>query len=102
MSHLTRAVGRGIRCSPQLHRFFSAAPTAGGKKFKVLGLQQVAIGGLDKSALSSFWEGHMGITKVGDYRSEVKECICPHCAVEASMSCSSQSRIIALFLRNFH
>ena len=38
--------------------------------FKVLGIQQIAIGGLDKEALSSFWVEKMGISKVGAYRSE--------------------------------
>ena len=38
--------------------------------FKVLGIQQIAIGGLDKKALSNFWVDKMGISKVGDYRSE--------------------------------
>lgn len=44
----------------------SAAP----RKFRVLGIQQVAIGSLDKQALSKFWVDTMGVTKVGDYRSE--------------------------------
>lgn len=38
--------------------------------FKVLGIQQVAIGGLDKGALAGFWVEKMGIKKVGDYRAE--------------------------------
>ncbi len=40
-------------------------------KFKVLGVQQIAIGGLDKQLLTNFWVNTMGITKVGDYKSEV-------------------------------
>lgn len=41
-----------------------------GSSFKVLGVQQIAIGGLSKSALSSFWVDTMGIERVGTYRAE--------------------------------
>lgn len=40
------------------------------RPFKVLGIQQVAIGGLDKSALSALWTGLLGVEKVGDYQAE--------------------------------
>lgn len=40
------------------------------RPFNVLGLQQIAIGGLDKQALNGLWSGLLGIEKVGDYRSE--------------------------------
>jgi lactoylglutathione lyase len=40
------------------------------RPFKVLGIQQVAIGGESKSKLSKFWVDVMGLTKVSDYRSE--------------------------------
>jgi lactoylglutathione lyase len=40
------------------------------RPFNVLGVQQIAIGGLDKSALSDLWTGLFGVTKVGDYVSE--------------------------------
>jgi lactoylglutathione lyase len=40
------------------------------RPFKVLGIQQVAIGGLDKSALTDLWTGLLGVDKVGDYRAE--------------------------------
>jgi lactoylglutathione lyase len=43
------------------HRHMTARP------FNVLGVQQIAIGGLDKSALSDLWTGLLGISKVGDY-----------------------------------
>ena len=39
-------------------------------KFRVLGLQQVAIGNLDKGPLSKFWVEHMGLTKVKEFTSE--------------------------------
>ncbi len=40
------------------------------RPFHVLGIQQIAIGGLDKSALSDLWTGLFGVAKVGDYVSE--------------------------------
>ncbi|MDH4277191.1 MAG: VOC family protein [Acidimicrobiia bacterium] len=39
------------------------------RPFKILGLQQIAIGGLDLAALSSLWVDTFGVTKVGDYTS---------------------------------
>jgi hypothetical protein len=41
-------------------------------KFRILGIQQIAIGGLEKSALTNFWVNTLGIKKVGEYRAEVK------------------------------
>lgn len=40
------------------------------RPFKLLGLQQIAIGGLDKSKLSKFWGDVLGLEKIGDYQSE--------------------------------
>ena len=40
------------------------------RPFRVLGIQQVAIGGLDKGALSGLWTDLLGVEKVGDYRAE--------------------------------
>jgi len=40
------------------------------RPFRVLGIQQVAIGGLDKGALSDLWSGLLGVEKVGDYQAE--------------------------------
>jgi lactoylglutathione lyase len=40
------------------------------RPFKVLGIQQVAIGGESKQKLSRFWVDVMGLTKVSEYRSE--------------------------------
>jgi lactoylglutathione lyase len=42
------------------------------RPFRVLGVQQIAIGGLDKSALSGLWTGLLGVERVGDYRSEAE------------------------------
>lgn len=40
------------------------------RPFNVLGIQQIAIGGLDKGALTRLWSGLLGVEKVGDYVSE--------------------------------
>lgn len=40
------------------------------RPFNVLGIQQIAIGGLDKTVLAGLWSGLFGIEKVGDYVSE--------------------------------
>ena len=40
------------------------------RPFKILGLQQVAIGGLDLAALRTLWVDTFGVAKVGEYTSE--------------------------------
>lgn len=40
------------------------------RPFKVLGIQQVAIGGEDKSKLKNFWVDLMGLSTTGSFRSE--------------------------------
>ncbi len=40
------------------------------RPFRVLGLQQVAIGGLDKASLRRFWSELLGLPVVGRHRSE--------------------------------
>ncbi|WP_336297498.1 VOC family protein [Leptospira sp. GIMC2001] len=40
------------------------------RPFKVLGIQQIAIGGEDKSKLAKFWIDIMGLAKVSSFRSE--------------------------------
>ncbi|MCP4040219.1 MAG: VOC family protein [bacterium] len=40
------------------------------RPFNVLGLQQIAVGGLDKGALRRFWIDTMGLESEGTYRSE--------------------------------
>ncbi len=40
------------------------------RPFRVLGLQQVAIGGPDKQRLAALWTGCLGAEKVGSFRSE--------------------------------
>ncbi len=40
-----------------------------GRPFRVLGVQQVAIGGLSRAPLRRLWCELLGVTKVGDYQS---------------------------------
>ena len=40
------------------------------RPFRILGIQQIAIGGEDKSKLSTFWVDMLGLRKTGDFRSE--------------------------------
>src|SRR5262245_66318179 len=40
------------------------------RPFRVLGLQQIAIGGLDKRRLRRLWVDTLGLAVTGDYRSE--------------------------------
>jgi lactoylglutathione lyase len=40
------------------------------RPFRVLGIQQIAVGGLDKQALRRFWVDTLGLTPKGSYRSE--------------------------------
>ena len=49
------------------------------RPFSVLGVQQIAVGGLDKSKLRRFWVDIMGFEYASSYRSEkenVDEDIC--------------------------
>jgi lactoylglutathione lyase len=41
------------------------------RPFRILGLQQIAIGGLDKTELSHLWVDLLGLTVRGNYRAEV-------------------------------
>ena len=40
------------------------------RPFKVLGIQQIAVGGLDKSRLRTLWVDTLGLTLSGDFQSE--------------------------------
>ena len=40
------------------------------RPFRILGVQQVAIGGSDAAALAHLWLDLLGLERVGDYRSE--------------------------------
>ena len=40
------------------------------RPFSILGIQQIAVGGVDKEALRKFWIDTLGLDDVGNYRSE--------------------------------
>lgn len=40
------------------------------RPFKILGIQQIAVGGLDKDRLRTLWVDTLGLTLGGNYRSE--------------------------------
>ena len=40
------------------------------RPFQILGIQQIAVGGLDKQALARFWVDTLGLEPHGSYRSE--------------------------------
>jgi lactoylglutathione lyase len=40
------------------------------RPFRVLGLQQIAVGGLDKARLRKLWVDMLGLTPTGNFRSE--------------------------------
>lgn len=62
-------VGRnGNKCC----RSFTFAKGTNSRTFKILGVQQVAIGATDINLLRDFWIGALGISKIGEYKSEVK------------------------------
>ncbi len=42
------------------------------RPFRVLGVQQIAVGGLDKSALRTFWVDLLGLAPTGTFRSETE------------------------------
>ena len=44
--------------------------TSEARPFRILGLQQIAVGGLDLGALRNLWVDTLGVDKVGDYESE--------------------------------
>jgi lactoylglutathione lyase len=48
-------------------RASTPAPTP--RPFRVLGLQQIAVGGLDKGALRRLWVDLLGLAVIGDFRS---------------------------------
>lgn len=47
-----------------------SATDQGKRPFQILGLQQIAVGGLDLGALRNLWVDTLGVEKVGDYESE--------------------------------
>ena len=42
------------------------------KPFKILGLQQIAVGSTDANAMTNLWVDVFGLTKIGSYTSETE------------------------------
>ena len=42
------------------------------RPFRILGLQQIAVGGTDKARLQALWGGILGLPTVGSFRSEAE------------------------------
>ena len=40
------------------------------RPFRILGIQQIAVGGVDKTRLRRLWVDTLGLALAGDYRSE--------------------------------
>lgn len=47
----------------------SSSSASAARPFRILGLQQIALGGLDKSALSALWVDTLGLTKTHTFQS---------------------------------
>ena len=56
--------------STSFQRSSTSSTTQSARPFKVLGLQQVAIGSTDKSSLSNLWCNIFGVQQIGSYKSE--------------------------------
>ena len=51
-------------------RHYTTTMKRSGDNFRVLGLQQIAVGGLSKEKLGNLWIDTLGLDKVGTYKSE--------------------------------
>ena len=70
MRRILKVSGAVGGISARFGRGLSATPSSSDRPFRVLGLQQIAIGGLSKTNLSGLWEGIFGVEKVGSFQSE--------------------------------
>ena len=65
---------RSVRRDPLVARpgiaYTPAMTSASPRPFRILGLQQIAIGGLDKGKLKRLWVDTLGVPLTGNYRSE--------------------------------
>lgn len=57
----SRSLAVARRCAP-LHRLFSTA-----RPFRILGLQQIAVGALEKEPLTNLWVNVFGLSKVNSF-----------------------------------
>jgi len=61
----TSALRLQTQAGTRFHSF-----STGPQSFQILGIQQIAVGGLDKKLLSSLWVDTFGLKKVGEYAAE--------------------------------
>jgi len=69
-SRLTAAVATAAAGRAGMRAASAAAAAATPRPFRVLGVQQVAVGGTDKNALAALWVDTLGLTRVSTYRAE--------------------------------
>eukprot|EP00742_Colponemidia_sp_Colp-10_P003795 GILJ01004042.1.p1 GENE.GILJ01004042.1~~GILJ01004042.1.p1 ORF type:complete len:183 (-),score=24.38 GILJ01004042.1:214-762(-) len=68
LSRLSGLASRfGVSLAPSR---ISASYSTQAKPFRILGLQQIAIGSLNKGELSELWTGVFGLPKIGTFKSE--------------------------------
>ncbi len=60
-------LAKSVTPAPTTARAMSSA--ASGRPFKILGIQQIAIGALSKKDLTNFWVDTLGLTKVSTFSS---------------------------------
>ncbi|KAL9187940.1 hypothetical protein ACHAXT_006318 [Thalassiosira profunda] len=65
-----RAVSASLLSSQPIIASRAFASTSTARPFQVLGLQQIAIGSLDKAPLHHLWTNIFGVPKIGHYKSE--------------------------------
>ena len=71
INHCNRNLLQSFSLIPRISSLRTlASTTQTSRPFKILGLQQIAIGSLDKSSLSHLWTNIFGIPKIGNYKSE--------------------------------
>lgn len=65
-----RATGRSFSAAAAAAAGTSAAAPTSARPFRVLGLQQIAVGALSKDKLANLWVNLLGLEKVSTFRSE--------------------------------
>ena len=70
LAQFTSIAARGARAAALARHAPAMSISAGERPFRVLGLQQIAIGGLSKGALSHLWVDLFGCVKKGEFVSE--------------------------------
>mmetsp|Transcript_24070 Transcript_24070/g.35632 ORF Transcript_24070/g.35632 Transcript_24070/m.35632 type:complete len:175 (-) Transcript_24070:1732-2256(-) len=59
-----------LRYSSQCFRYFDKQRCFSSRPFQILGLQQIAVGALEKGPLTKIWGDVLGLTKVHSFKSE--------------------------------